>query len=748
MKWFHRTCTNLIVIWLVVGGFTSALYAAPPSETCILIKVQVADRDDVSTLANMGLDIWEYREGGLIIQVTDDERNQIGNAGFAVETITEDVNAYIDRIRQEQISLFAEPTSAKYHSYDEVIAELVALEASGVAKTYSIGKTHEGRDIWAVRISDNPSANENEPGALFLGCQHAREWIAIEVPLYIGQYLTDNYYIDPEVKHLVDSCEIWIVPVVNPDGYEFSRTNSRSWRKNRRDNGDGTYGVDLNRNWGYMWGHSGSSANTSSGTYRGPSAFSEPETQAVRDLALSYDFRFLMDYHSYGQMTWSPWDYTWDPCPDDTPMSTMKLRMRGMIKETNGAIYVDWLDWSGRYLSSGDATDWAYGVLGMYSFGIELGPESGGSIPPENLISIIRAENLPAALYLISYAAADYGIENLTTGKTYNNIQLAINEANYGDEIVVNPGVYHESIELIDKTLTLRSADPNNPSVVASTIIDIEGPYQGSVITLSGRRNGACELAGLTIAGGRVGISCCDAAPTIRNCTIASNGPNAIEFWEGSDPPIIIDCTLSGQAVEVSDPTLIAHYKLDETEGLIAVDSAGDNDGTLSGGPLWLPEGGQVSGALQFEGKDDYVSTEPVLNPSDGKFSVLAWIKGGAPGQVVLSQADGANWLCLDSVEGCLMTELKAAGRGARPLPPSQAVITDGNWHRIGLVWDGSHRHLSVDGAEVANDAAPLAGLASAEGGLYFGAGSTLVPGSFFSGLIDDVRIYDRAVRP
>ena len=199
---------------------------------------------------------------------------------------------------------------------------------------------------------------------------------------------------------------------------------------------------------------------------------------------------------------------------------------------------------------------------------------------------------------------------------------------------------------------------------------------------------------------------------------------------------------------EVDDPTLIAHWPLDEVQSAIAYNGAADCDGTLMGGPVWQPDGGMVAGALQFDGMDDYVSTDPVLNPSDGKFSVVAWIVGGAPGQAVLSQADGANWLCTDSVEGYLITELKASGRSAAGPLLSQTVITDGEWHRMALVWDGSCRHLYVDGVEVAKDTAPLSALEDAYSGLYFGVGSTLAPGTFFSGLIDDMRIYNRAVKP
>jgi len=192
-------------------------------------------------------------------------------------------------------------------------------------------------------------------------------------------------------------------------------------------------------------------------------------------------------------------------------------------------------------------------------------------------------------------------------------------------------------------------------------------------------------------------------------------------------------------------PGALAYWKLDEAEGDIASNSANDNDGTVYGDPTWQPEGGMVDGALQLDGIDDYVSTPFVLNPADGNFNVFVWIKGGAPGQAVLSQEGGARWLCADPSEGNLMTELKGTSRGAAELP-SQAVITDGNWHRIGLVWDGSNRTLYVDDVVVAEDAQD--NLEGSDNGLYIGAGTAMEPGSFWSGLIDDVRIYNRAVTP
>ncbi len=199
------------------------------------------------------------------------------------------------------------------------------------------------------------------------------------------------------------------------------------------------------------------------------------------------------------------------------------------------------------------------------------------------------------------------------------------------------------------------------------------------------------------------------------------------------------------------DNRLVAHWELDETEGSNAYDSVDVNDGICYGEPLWQPASGMIGGALEFDGIDDYVSTPFVLDPAIGAFSVFAWIKGGAAGQVIISQASnagGENWLSANPLDGKLMTELKGTGRSGFP-QISESVITDGGWHRIGLVRDESYRTLYVDGAEVAKDTEPQQShLVPSDGGLYIGAGNSLDAGSFFSGLIDDVRIYNRAVTP
>jgi hypothetical protein len=231
-----------------------------------------------------------------------------------------------------------------------------------------------------------------------------------------------------------------------------------------------------------------------------------------------------------------------------------------------------------------------------------------------------------------------------------------------------------------------------------------------------------------------------------------------IQSWDRDDPfvdiaPIFGDGVIDVLDLEllmsywkqpIDDPTLIAHWTLDEAEGIFAYDSAGVNDAVVIGGIEWQPIGGQIDGALKLDGFSGYAVTGAILNPADDPFSIFIWINGGLPGQVVVSQQNAANWLTADA-EGNLMTELKGNGRATGPLK-SETVITDGQWHRIGFVWDGVNRALYVDDILVAEDT--QANLQGSDGGLYIGTGKMMEPGTYFSGLIDDIRIYNRAVKP
>jgi hypothetical protein len=203
---------------------------------------------------------------------------------------------------------------------------------------------------------------------------------------------------------------------------------------------------------------------------------------------------------------------------------------------------------------------------------------------------------------------------------------------------------------------------------------------------------------------------------------------------------------------EIFPPELLAYWKLDEIEGIIANNSIGDTNGYLIGEPVWQPTEGKRDSALELDGIGDYIISDYVLNPTKGQFSVFAWIKGGATGQVIISQADGngsdETWLGLTTSDGCLMTGLvpPPVGRFIPQPLESESVVTDGQWHHVGFVWDGAYRCLYVDGIEVAIDTQALAPLKSSNGAMFIGTSKMLDAGTFFSGLIDEVRIYNIAL--
>jgi hypothetical protein len=238
-----------------------------------------------------------------------------------------------------------------------------------------------------------------------------------------------------------------------------------------------------------------------------------------------------------------------------------------------------------------------------------------------------------------------------------------------------------------------------------------------------------------------------------------------VDHWHTSEPSCDLSPPPFGDGiVDVQDliaiseylfiyPGAAAHWRLDETQGDMADDSVSDCIGTLVGNPAWQPTSGVDSGALEFDGVDDYVTADVVLDPKAGPFSVLAWVKGGAPGQVIVSQAD----LQVDRTkyEGCSWLEIETLGRlttglhsGDVVLPALDVVVTDGQWHRVALVWDDTSNNstLYVDSVEVAAYMDPTK--PTTYGGLQIGVGRSREPGTFFTGLIDDVRIYNRAVKP
>lgn len=381
----------------------------------------------IKKLQKMDLDLlleWKGRIYIILHELNDFSKLEKESISYRVETH----NFYPYNLKGGFIQ---SGVNGDYHSYQELERDLIALEESypDLAKVYDIGDSLEKRNIYALKISDNVSMDEEEAEVLFIGCHHAREWISVEIPFLLGKYLVENYDSDSKIKDFVDRSQIWIVPLLNPDGLEYSIHFYRYWRKNRRDNGGGSYGVDPNRNYSYKWGldNTGSSPNPYSNVYRGESPFSEPETQAIRDLFAERNFQALISYHSYSQVILYPWGYTKLASEEDNLLAELAANMSNLIQSVNGNIYKFGRAGSSLYLTNGDTTDWALGIYNIPAYTIELPPVDelhGGFFNAEEDIQSIFNENLPAALYLIDWSIQNFESEQILLGGRKQELKL------------------------------------------------------------------------------------------------------------------------------------------------------------------------------------------------------------------------------------------------------------------------------------------------------------------------------------
>ena len=349
----------------------------------------------------LGLDVWEVKPDFVVLQAEEHQVSRLEEMGFAVEQL---------QLTEPYLSTFATAAAVSgYHTVATLEQDLrrLAEEHPEIAELQQIGRSVEGRPLWALRIGERRGSARK---VAFFGCHHAREWISVEVPYRLAEHLLDESSSDP-VQGWLQQGEVWVAPMVNPDGHEHTRTTNRLWRKNRRRNPGGSIGVDPNRNYGYMWGTldiSTSSRVPSDETYIGPRAFSEPEVRAVRDLVGRELFRGVLSYHSYSQLILFPWGYTFEPVEDEadrSEMSGLAEDMERLIREVHGETYTAQQS-SQLYLTAGDTTDWTYGVYDVPSFTIELRPTSaleGGFILPASQIEPTWQENRPAALEFIRH---------------------------------------------------------------------------------------------------------------------------------------------------------------------------------------------------------------------------------------------------------------------------------------------------------------------------------------------------------
>lgn len=390
----------------------------------------------------------------------------------------------------------------RYHTYEEMVFEVDSLLRLYPEITYleTIG-FGSSLPILAIKISDNPQLNEDEPAVLFNGVHHGCEVIGAEISLDLFNRLVSNYSLNPEIRRFVDSLQIWIVPIVNPSGHRINTDGIDTlWRKNTRDNNGNGYfdpgsdGVDLNRNYPFLW-ELGGSPDPTSRYYRGPTELSEPETQAMVRLALRERFVFDICYHSdqdpqLGERVYYPWGWGGSYAPDFPYIKPIAESLaKRIIKDNGQESYTPVLGYA---LSGGYYRNWLYYALGTFSYTVEV---STGYYPPGYRVDSICERNWQGASFLLQRA-----LGSSIRGKIYDFLtneplraRVRLLEADappetilhrYSDSVfgrfyrIVEPGSYHLEISCPGFSTSIIGpilVEDNRPTEI--TIYLSKGPW-------------------------------------------------------------------------------------------------------------------------------------------------------------------------------------------------------------------------------------------------------------------------------
>ncbi len=372
---FNILFKTVLLIFVIVNTIISQTKSMSPSIYYKVseVRIFINNKSDIVELQKEGLGFDHIKVYNNYFDVILDslQISKLEKTSYRFNILIEDVTKdYLKRTKlsreklklskSNKTSVFGYGSMGGFYTFDEVVAQLDTMKLlypNLITKKDSIGSSIEGRTIWAVKISDNPDINEDEPQVFYNSLIHAREPEGMETVIYFMYYLLENYGKDPEVTYLVNNRELYFVPVINPDGYvyneQLSPDGGGQWRKNRRDDGGGTFGVDLNRNFGYKWGYDdiGSSPDSTSLDYRGVKAFSEPETRAIRDFCINHNFKVAVNYHTFSNIVVPPWGYEEKQSIDSTTFNNLIFLASTLNNYKN--------IWP--YAHNGNAVDWMYG---------------------------------------------------------------------------------------------------------------------------------------------------------------------------------------------------------------------------------------------------------------------------------------------------------------------------------------------------------------------------------------------------
>src|SRR2546427_409416 len=386
--------------------------ASAASAQLRIVEVPVAGRASLDSLTRLGFEVADVRliDGTqrAVIVVSSETESQLAQHGFRVAALT------VARVPTGA----AAATFRMFPSFDNpgdgIRATLFAWAAAHtLIHLDSVGASYDGRPILAVKIGP-PDDSPSRANVLFMGTHHAREWITTAVAMKLIRWLADSG------ATLSAGHAVWVIPVENPDGYQYTFTTDRYWRKNRRPNANGSYGVDPNRNYPAFWGvdEVGSSSYQYAETYRGTNPGSEPETQAVMAFHAAHPPVVSVSYHSYSGLVLYPWGFRAGELPPDLPRfqalagTDLNPAVADSVPGSSLDHYHPGPGWN-LYTTNGEYTDWAYHTHGTIAFTIELtsgccvdGVYYGFEFPDDSaMVERVFRDNLPFARALI--AASD-----------------------------------------------------------------------------------------------------------------------------------------------------------------------------------------------------------------------------------------------------------------------------------------------------------------------------------------------------
>ncbi|MSR60853.1 MAG: hypothetical protein EXS08_00205 [Planctomycetes bacterium] len=410
-----------MILPLLLALAQQVLPTEAPVQSLVRVPAGALTLDTVSAL---DLDVAAVLRSGEVDLVADArERAALSGAGIPFSVVHEDLAAfYAARLLPREAILgtpplgawltpqFGEGSMGGNYPFSEVVSVLDQIHAAYPTLTtakFSIGTTLQGRTLWALKISDNPDTDENEPEARFDALHHAREPQSMQSTIWLMLALLERYGTDPLSTYLVNEREIWFVPCVNPDGYEYNRSTNPGggglWRKNRRANAGGSFGVDLNRNYAFQWGFDDSGSDPSPGgeTYRGTGPASEPEVAAMQAFIGGRSFSTAVSAHTYSDLWLWPWGYI-----AGAPANSAQYTEVGDLctLETN---WTRGPAGSTLYLANGVTIDYDQATKGTLSFTSEIGGDSDGFWPPTARI-IPLAEITEPGFLRTAWAAGAY----------------------------------------------------------------------------------------------------------------------------------------------------------------------------------------------------------------------------------------------------------------------------------------------------------------------------------------------------